>query len=281
MQNILVPTDFSNNAFHALDYATELLKNEECNFFLLHVFTEKKGFKSKGIKEDGENILTKMEEDSKVRLKRILLKIKKQKDNQKHTYRLLSERSGLIQVINSRIEELSIDLIVMGNKGKKSSIPVFFGNTATKALQTVKKCPVLTVPKNTGFSIPKEIAFVTDFKKTFDAKVINPLLEIAALYGAAIRIVHINDEEPLDKFRQSNLDTLLAYFKTVEHSFQRIPNFISKTKIIQVFLEQSGSDMLAMVNNEHGLLEKMLREPIIEKMIFNIDIPFLVIPETS
>lgn len=185
----------------------------------------------------------------------------------------------MIEVINSCIDELSIDLVVMGNKGKKSSIPFFLGSTATKELYAEKKCPVLSIPKNTEFSIPKDIAFVTDFKKTFDAKVINPLLYLAALYGATIQIVHIGNEEPLDKLQQSNLDALLAHFKTVQHSFKRIPNFISKTKIIQVFLEDSGSDMLAMVNNEHGLLEKMLREPIIEKMIFNIDIPFLVIPE--
>ncbi|KKL58099.1 hypothetical protein LCGC14_2228770, partial [marine sediment metagenome] len=30
MQNILLPTDFSRNAFHALRYATGLLKNREC-----------------------------------------------------------------------------------------------------------------------------------------------------------------------------------------------------------------------------------------------------------
>ena len=93
--------------------------------------------------------------------------------------------------------------------------------------------------------------------------------------------MHIGDEGPLDKIRQSNLDALVAYFRHVPHSFHQIPNFISKTKIIQVFLEDSGIDMLAMINNEHGLLEKMLREPIIEKMVFNIDIPFFVIPETS
>jgi hypothetical protein len=166
----------------------------------------------------------------------------------------------------------------MGIKGKKSSIPVFFENNIIEASQTVKKCPVLTVPKNTGFSIPKEIAFITDLKKTFDAEALNPLLYMAGLYGAAIRIVHIDDEEELDRFQRSNLDALLGCFNTVEHSFQRIPNFISKTKIIEVFLAHTGSDILAMAYNEHGLLEKMLREPVIEKMIININIPFLVIP---
>lgn len=281
MQNILVPTDFSNNTFHALDYASELLKNEECNFFLLNVFSEKKGFKSKRIKGNSEEFSKKLEEDSKAGLKRVLLKIKKQRDNQKHTYRLISKQNELILVINSLIDELNIDLIVMGNKGKKSSIPIFLGSTATKTLHAVKKCLVLTVPKSTKFSMLKEIAFVTDLRKPLTPEVIDPLLNIAQIYGAAIRIVHIDNDDPLDKLQQSNLDALLLYFKPIVHSFHQIPDFISKTKIIQVFLEESGIDMLAMVNNEHGILEKMLREPIIEKMVFNIDIPFFVIPETS
>lgn len=281
MKNILVPTDFSNNAFHALNYASELLKNEECNFFLLNVFTEKKGFKNKRVKGNSEGFSKKLEEDSKAGLKRILLKIKKQRDNQKHTYRLISEQNELITVINALIDDLGIDLIVMGNKGKKSSIPIFLGSTATKTLHSVKNCPVLTVPKSSNFSVLKEIAFVTDFKKPFTAKTIGLMLNIAQLYGAAVRIVHIDEEDRLDKFRQSNLDELRTFFKPIVHSFHQIPYFISKTKIIQVFLEDSGIDMLAMMNNEHGLLEKMLREPIIEKMVFNIDIPFLVIPEAS
>ena len=55
------------------------------------------------------------------------------------SYAILSESFALI-------DELGIDFIVMGNKGKKSSIPIFLGSTATKTLHTVKKCPVLTVP---------------------------------------------------------------------------------------------------------------------------------------
>lgn len=281
MQNILVPTDFSNNSFYALNYASKLFRDKECTFFVLNVYTDKKGFKTKQISDQSPENLEKEKEEAKTRLDRIIKRIKKHEDNQNHTYRLIYEQEELMQVITSMIGKHDIDLIVMGNKGKKSSIPIFFERTATKPLQAVKKCPVLTVPKNTGFSIPKEIAFFTDLNKTLDAKAINPLLNIASLYGAAIRIVHIDDEEHLNELQQSNLDAFLDYFKTVEHSVQRIPNFISKTKIIQVFLEEAGSEILAMVNNEHSLLEKMLREPILEKMLFNIDIPFLVIPETS
>lgn len=39
MKNILLPTDFSKNAFKAIKYAVELFENEDCSFHLLNTFT--------------------------------------------------------------------------------------------------------------------------------------------------------------------------------------------------------------------------------------------------
>ena len=40
MQNILVPTDFSNDAYNALYFASKLFKNKACNFYLLNAYDE-------------------------------------------------------------------------------------------------------------------------------------------------------------------------------------------------------------------------------------------------
>ena len=37
--NILLPTDFSKNAWHAIKYALELYKHNYCNFYILNVFS--------------------------------------------------------------------------------------------------------------------------------------------------------------------------------------------------------------------------------------------------
>lgn len=39
MKRILLPTDFSNNAWNAISYAAQLFKNEACTFYLLHTYT--------------------------------------------------------------------------------------------------------------------------------------------------------------------------------------------------------------------------------------------------
>ena len=39
MKKILIPTDFSDNAYGALAYAAQLYAEEDCTFFLLHSYT--------------------------------------------------------------------------------------------------------------------------------------------------------------------------------------------------------------------------------------------------
>jgi hypothetical protein len=37
-KKILLPTDFSKNAYNAINYAIELYKEESCEFFILHSY---------------------------------------------------------------------------------------------------------------------------------------------------------------------------------------------------------------------------------------------------
>lgn len=39
MKRILIPTDFSENAWNAISYAMQLFSNQTCEFFLLNTYT--------------------------------------------------------------------------------------------------------------------------------------------------------------------------------------------------------------------------------------------------
>ena len=278
MKNILVPTDFSKNAFHALRYASTLLKDNQCTFYLLNVYGGGKGFKSKSLQKNHKSS-GELRKASQARLDKVLEKIKRENIGPEHSYKLISKGKELLPAVHSLIDDMDIDLIVLGNKGEKSSIPAFLGSNTVNTLNNIKICPILTVPTNAKLDIDGEIAFASDFKRTYNTRNFAPLRSLALLTNTPIRIVHIDEEEKLEEHQKSNLDHLLTYFDPLAYSVERIPNFISKTKILQLFLGKSNIAMLCMVHNEHGILEKMLREPVVEKMISHIDIPFLVLPE--
>lgn len=277
MKNILVLTDFSDNAYNALFYVSKLFNQNECSFFLLNSYEERSSQAGKPLNEE-EEVVTLAKRRSKEGLENVFHKINLDNPNPGHHYQRLSKNMDLMAAVKKSIKEFKVDLVVLGNKGTTSLVSVFWGSNTIKVMTTVKECPILAVPTEKEFTTPSEIAFATNYKRTFDAEVMAPVRFMTSLCGAAIRIVHINEEKRLSKFQESNLNTLITYLKPMEHTLHWMPNFTSKTKAIQVFLDELNIGMLAMVNYEHSFLELLLREPVIQRMTFHITIPFLVIP---
>ena len=284
MQNILVPTDFSNDAYNALFYASKLFESKTCNFYLLNTYSENTPLLSRSMDNGNghrKGLLEQLKDESCEELKRTFHRINLDHKCPNHRYKLIPKKMDLIEAISNTIDDYKIDLVVMGNKGKSSGLGVYLGSTTTKTMASVKKCPILAVPMNADFQVPYEIAFATDYKRHYDAEVLEPLKGMATHCGSAIRIVHINEKEHLSKIQESNLKTLKVYLEPTANSVHWMPNFTSKTKAIQIFLDELGIGMLAMVNYEHSFIEKLLHEPILKKLAFDIDIPFLVIPGTT
>lgn len=282
MHNILIPTDFSNDAYNALYFASKLFKSKESKFVLLNVYSESTPLISRSIGNGNQKgLLEQLKDESNEELKHTFHKINLDHKCPYHKYDFISRKMGLVEAITQAIENHDIDLVVMGNKGVSSKMSVFLGSSTTKVMASIKQCPILAIPMDAEFKVPYEIAFATNYKRHYDAQILNPLCNMAKLCGAAIRVVHINEEEHLSRIQEGNLKTLRAYLDPMENSVHWMPNFTSKTKAIQVFLDELGIGMLAMVNFEHSFLENLLHEPIIKKMAFNINVPFLVIPGTN
>ena len=52
MRTVLIPTDFSKNALHALQYAQELYKCERACFFVLHAYADEVYGEFKNVDQD-------------------------------------------------------------------------------------------------------------------------------------------------------------------------------------------------------------------------------------
>ncbi|MEB8345220.1 universal stress protein [Flavobacteriaceae bacterium KMM 6898] len=282
MKHILVPTDFSNDAYNALFFATQLFIDTKCTFHLLNNFNEKTPLVSKkGAAYKGKELLYVLSAESKEGLLKTKHRIVLDTGNSKHVFNTISKKGEVIKTVEKLVKDLQIDLVVLGNKGITGAKDLFMGSNTTRVINTGLECPLLTIPKEIDFKIPKHLALVTDYKNCISGEQMTPVLEIAKIAGASIRIMHINKKEGLDKFESSNMTTLSKYLEGVDHTFHWMPNFASKSEAIQLFLEEIGTDFLIMFNNRHSVIENIFREPVIKKMTFNIELPFLVINATN
>ncbi|MGB5436800.1 MAG: universal stress protein [Maribacter sp.] len=280
MKNVLLPTDFSENAWNATKYAIELFKDEECVFHLLNTYTPaiaSSRFMATSLSNVQEGS---MRSSSELGLEEILRKIKKDFNFPKHNYKTISSFSLLVDEIKDIVENSGIDLIVTGTKGASGIDEVFMGSNTVRIIKSVKNCPVLAIPQHFEYTSPTEIAFATDFNRFYSLSELQPMIDLAKTFKAAIRIVHVQYEiKALSEIQMFNLNMLRKYLNEVEHYVHTVSELNSVSKTLEVFTKELDIHLLAMLNYQHSYMEKMTREPVVKRMAFHTQIPLLVIPE--
>ncbi len=282
MKRILVPTDFSTNAYCALFYATQLFKNQECKFYILNTFTVETSILTSRLNTSkGDKLYKELSADSQDKLEKIKHTIIRDSKGLQHSFETISVSKKLAETIDKTVKSLEIDLVVMGTKGASGVKEIFMGSNTVKVIQKIKNCAILAVPDQMDFKTPKEIAFATDFKCFYTTESLKPLLEVTTAFGSNIRIMHIHEEEKLSETQEHNLNNLKEKLKDFNYCLHWIPGLTKKEKHIQEFIDKMNIDMLCMSQYKHGLIESITHEPVIKKIGFRATVPFLVIPEAS
>ncbi|SRR6056297_347625 len=277
MKRILIPTDFSENALNALHYAKTLVKNSPCTFYLLNVFHMNPALL---VSEEYNAELTDAYlRESENGLAKLLSETEGQNKNSEHHFKTISESNTIVQAINRIVALEYIDFIIMGTTGAKGAIEVFLGSNAVRVIKGVNDCPVLVVPKDYSLKPPKQIVFSTNFNHEFCKKELEPLLVLAKLWNAKLKIVQLMQEDFLDDWQKANKERIKQLFTGLEHSFHKINYTSSETDAVRDFVKQSQSDMISLVNHKHNFFRRFTEENVVKKVSFDSPVPVLILPE--
>jgi len=277
MIKILLPTDFSENAYNAIKYAVELFENEECNFYLLNTYTP--------VLYDTEYILyspspLSLHETYRNKSLEGLEKLERQINtdlpNSKHKWELVSSFNMLSDEIKIQVKEKNIDMVVMGTQGATGAKMILFGTHTVHAIKKAS-CPLLAIPSDFKFKTLKNILFPTDYDLKFTDKYLNFLKGLIEKHASTIHIVNVYFGIPLESGQEKSKKFLEEYFKNLPHNFYRIEKS-SVPEGIDEFQNKNPVDLMVMISNKHSFFENLLFRPVINEIGFHIKIPFLVIP---
>ncbi len=144
-KNILVPTDLSEGAEEALDYACELAKTFGAKLHLLNVI----GIPALGVPELGvaltSSVIDSLIKDNQAALERLA----EAKRCKVEVGQVLLRTGDARDVINQTAVELDCDLIVMGTHGRRGVSRALLGSVTETVVRTAP-CPVLTVRAHTS-----------------------------------------------------------------------------------------------------------------------------------
>lgn len=273
IKNILLPTDFSDNAWCAAVYAMNLYQEEACTFHFLH----SSKLKVSTMSSMSNKLIRVMTENAMKELSELREMAKNSQTNRNHKFEIILSTDDLHDAMEAVIEKHKIDLVVMGTKGATKATDIIFGSNTVNVIKKIKGCPVLAIPEEFDFEKPEQIAFPTDFNRIYGEELI-PLKQLADLYKSEIRIVHINKDDDISEAQDYNLDQLKVALEAYPHSFHWMPDYGKKDRAIKDFIDELEINILVMINYQHSFIESIIKEPVIKKLGFQLSIPFLVIP---
>ncbi|TYB79515.1 universal stress protein [Bizionia myxarmorum] len=277
MKNILLPTDFSENAWNAISYALQLFQNELCTFYVLNIYTPTiynvEYILSNPVAYELMDIASKI---STKGLDKITQRIEKEFKNPKHIISQISSFNTLVGEIEALHKGHVMDLIVMGTKGATGAKKVLFGSNTVHVLNGANY-PVLAVPENFNFEKPHDVLFPSDYNITFRESKLKPILDIAKQHHSRVNILHVFYGEALTQKQERNRKKLETYFKDTAYIFHRVKNK-NIPEAISEFQFKTRVNLLVMINNKHSFFENLFFKNKINQIGFHLNIPILVIP---
>ncbi len=274
---ILLPTDFSKNAWNAISYATDLFKDKECEFYILNLFTVRGyALENMMVPEPGELEYQREKKKSEEGLAKILDMLSFRDPNEKHSFYTLSQFNSLLAGLKDIVEKKDIDMVVMGTKGSTNASGVVFGSNAISIMENLRNCPVMAVPEEARFGTLKEIVFPTSYKTHFKRRELQYLTGIAKQTGATICIVHVATDDALNALQENNKQLLEECFEEVDYTFHTLHGS-STSEAVRYFVESRDSDMIAFINKKHTFFGSLLSRPMVKEIGMYSKVPIMAL----
>ncbi len=287
IQKILVPTDFSDGATRALEYAIHLVQAAEreaapAKLFILHAYRVPNPVYMSPYPVAGA-----YGGDTLVDYKQIKQEVEDSFNALVHNhlgdrpvkYELISVCDMPEEAIEETVNERDIDLIVMGTRGG-GVIDKLVGSTTTHVMRRVE-CPLIAVPKNVVFSNIDRILLATDYERIKHADTFQILVTLANIFRAQIDILHVTPK--YTKLTQENLtagDMIDRLLRHVHHTYCHEEND-DVLEGLRTYLDEHDEEvgMVAMIPRDHNLWDRITRGSVTKSMLFTTDRPVFVIRE--
>lgn len=197
MMNILLLTDFSENARNAVTYALQLFKDIPCSFHFLHITPVRGQRSAESIPPEIQN-----------KFLGLLQWVESQKTNINHEFTITYRTNFLIEAVRETAHQKNIDLILMGTKGTSRSKDVLVGRNTVDVMRKVK-FPMLAISGNAVYHPDQQILFPTDYNVKCTLSMLRVLRKLSDLSGSRVQVLELLHTQSISPDQLENKKFLL------------------------------------------------------------------------
>lgn len=278
MKNILLPTDFSQNAENALSFAVEIARLVKGNLILFHsysvqlidpnmpaeIYLSAYQEEEKSAKESLEGLK-----------KRIVNSNKDEAGNDLFSTEAVVSQGLVVDETLSMIKDFKIDLVIMGTHGASGITELILGSNTASVIEK-SPVPVLAIPHNTGYREIRNIVYAYDDIKS-GLPSFHKLLSFATICDADITLLHIiekgKDTEELNKREFDKIKSATSYDK-ISLKLVHEENVLEG---INEYVNSNDVDVLAMTIKKRTLFDRIFNKSLTKKMAYHTRIPLLAL----
>ena len=280
MKTILIPTDFSKNAWNALFTALKLFYDQQCQFLLLHTYELDLG---SVVGDQGQqsldDIFQSLDEDSRAKMKEIVDYLKTHHDNPRHAFRTLVKAGDLLVEVRRCIKKHPVDMIVMGTQGATGADRILLGSNTVHLLKHIQNKPILTVPEAFDLQRLKHVVFPTDYMHYYEPFELQPLIDLVGEWKATLHLVYAAREFKLNPTQESNRSLLETRLAGLDVRWTEVPLNKRVSDTILGYGDSIRADLIALMQHKHSFLENLTREKVARRIAFDSHVPLLILPQ--
>jgi nucleotide-binding universal stress UspA family protein len=267
MKTLLVPTDFSDNAAVALDYAIDLANHWNSRLIFVnayHVAT------SAAVMVSVESI---MRADAEADMSQLLDTVRPRLHGEARAEGHVMHGDA-IGTVTYLCKKEAVDLVIMGTQGASGLKEIFSGSTANGIIKHAR-VPVLAIPAGHVFTPFKTMVLAVDQAGLSSSSTLTPLLSLAKNYAAAVRVYH-KDTGETDK----GIDPIIEMFlESVEHTFHYELDGDVMHERLHAFVDEYHADLLCMIRRQRSFLESLFHPSATTREMFKIRLPLLILQD--
>lgn len=267
----MVPTDLSDAAQNAADYAAKLCSASGAGILLLHVYMLPAPV--------SEMPFAMISAEEIHRSNEIAL--------QKEAERIMQHtgidvewavRLGLVtDEIRDIEKDRKIDLVVLGMK-VAGELEKLIGSTT---ISVIRKChrAVLVIPHEVQFAPLRSVIYATDYNYKTNTACFDPLKWLTTHFNAGIQVVHVQKtDKEITPEALNGKEKLARALACSPHTYHAIKDSEIEHGL-QQFIGQHAPDMLVMVAHKHNMLERLFGAHHTRTMLYHTQIPLLVLQD--
>lgn len=272
IQKIIVPTDFSETADNALQFAIDLAKKLSAKVHVVHIHSPAlHGPPTPKLVDEGG-----------IEYKQSLLKAIKSppigQEEITEDQEYIAETTLIKGFVAEEIQKISqdpkTDLLVMGTTGQGGLMEKLFGSIS---LEVARKaiCPVILVPDKARFNGFKNIVYASNYHPA-EETVLPKVFNFARPFKPVLHFAHINEQKQNKYFVQSNY---LGQISNDEHMTFKLTTIESENvmKGLNRYAEEQQADLMIMATIQRNFLSQLFHKSITQRMVFNTKIPLLIL----